>query len=1773
MDRDPPATAIPVHSNPLNGNSTKNTVSPSTAAFNSHHTRQSSLASQESANLYIQTPVGIGPPPITIASVTNGNSKTLHQQQFFPVQSHTVNGVVPGPVPPLPLSTDFGVVDMGDIYSPSAEFDSQHNPLNIFGSASAEIEPPMLPLSNSRSRRSSLFSTFSSPSKSHSRRASTNSMFAFTSQQSNIATEVVPVMIPSANPVSHGDETPTLEQSDPTTCRSLPTASHGFPPLTNPYMPNAAHRKSSQSNPDPFYTQSAIVADMDTDGAIHQDLTPLTSAITSALSSTALSQSANPTGILQYHQHSPSYQESNVQSATPHQPYGLFTLQPQNVLETIHSAPESNHAAQFYSADRQMTEMAVQSDNMFANHQYAAITPENYNTLPPMHPVDHPHAIKNYNLSNMHSLSARSVDKVDELVESLDMLVAVGQYGSPREPGGMFRLTPVESQLQTSYCWRIPNLHQTTAEKLVSPPFGPRDWSWQIVLYPKGTSDSKEAYSSAFIRPIKSDSEIVAKDNWFRPVTNFTFHLKYASAILHDSCYSNVPGNGEGLDSDFLCSQMSEPTFTGFSPTQSGWGFQEFYPLPFPMEAVDLTDGTATIQIDVCGPQAIQTSTIAYEYDVRYPFSTDSTQTENSHTSLPFGPRGCSWLVNIHLDENKNSYGNHISGYLKPIKSDFEESLGIQWSRSISTLTLELIHPVSRQVLVSKSITGGFVFSGDQDKVAAGWEKLWSLDQVFENLSGVDRFTVSVTVAWDPVGLSRSTTLGKVKAALGSVSESLSILKQDSANNHHLTEQLKNNLSIKVAELSDTSNRLKSVTDRLNIVQGRLAESQKELAQIHRTNTEVEALRERVELLLNELGETRESQSVCERQQVIISQARARLMTLRGSLEDISMSELTVSNQDGEMDSSVLHMRVIQMQGQIAELEYDLAQARATLNATVRKHVDDILSQPIQRSDAPEAPPLDLLQTAIDTALNETSLANATLDETTSKVSVLDSQTPKSERFAIVAEISMIQCGIDVAMASLLEASDKVVAHGLQLPENYATVYSDLEHVCRRLLQVRHDLSSDTYLEHLVPGNAVKDLATGIFVAPIANSIEQPQFDTTLSSVSAFPSDHPNYRPSLPLDMEPLDSTTMVSMRQTSPSGKRGLRQLPPPPMVGPPYTNSSAINQTQSIQHTSIYSESHHEPVGTVSNPKDLNAIHNRMNNIVDMLQDVLKTKKSGLFRSENMSRTSSSERSESDLDIELWTPINETNTAFDSEILASILRELSEKKTRRVNFWMFILSLLFTMFTMYSTVYIACDLSSGAAGAHIFKPYHTVCESTILPAWDSVTTMWHDATELVVLKAGPESLKRIRWYSRKSVVTGRKALFNARLWLDNTMRKAIERAPSMPDMSSNPAQQGADESLSGSHPIDHNVPKTESSLLPVHVDRLSTNQADSFVHETDTSVISGLEVEQSVEVSETHISESPENQVILDAYDGTSILSSQSTINPQKVSTFEPSPSSLLDLEQPSISHESVLKMETTEQFIPKSSKVLSESQSSLTTNLYTTPILPTDTDTLSSHYKADLENTELAASTLATPLDIPDEDEHEDEDEAKLDDSYHKPISHEKPFTILPIGDTQANIRDAPTNAKDHDVAADLTDDAFLDIHDAPANEIDHESDTYSHTTDEIKAEESHTRQSETDSNVLNKPDSFTQSHSPSLSPIVKEFAADADHSNTDRDVKDDEPRFKILPIGDMTSNIRDMDEESHIDMILSPDKDDISDADEEAMAEHVDEAEISDTRAEL
>ncbi|KAJ3204714.1 hypothetical protein HDU67_009351 [Dinochytrium kinnereticum] len=149
------------------------------------------------------------------------------------------------------------------------------------------------------------------------------------------------------------------------------------------------------------------------------------------------------------------------------------------------------------------------------------------------------------------------------------------------------------STLSCTCEWTIPNFLSITDTKIVSAPFGPSDWRWEMVLYPHGSPGSNCSHLSCFLRPVKNQNEINAGDSWTRPILNFTIQVFKGSGGSIADMFGAPPTHGS-VNREVLIQDTSASSFTAFDTSHPGWGFTYLLDLSCISDAISYT-GSLTL--------------------------------------------------------------------------------------------------------------------------------------------------------------------------------------------------------------------------------------------------------------------------------------------------------------------------------------------------------------------------------------------------------------------------------------------------------------------------------------------------------------------------------------------------------------------------------------------------------------------------------------------------------------------------------------------------------------------------------------------------------------------------------------------------------------------------------------------------------------------------------------------------------------------------------------------------------------------------------------------------------------------------------------------------------------------------------------------------------------------------------------------------------------------------------------------------------------------------
>ncbi|KAJ3358057.1 hypothetical protein HDU91_005327, partial [Kappamyces sp. JEL0680] len=360
-----------------------------------------------------------------------------------------------------------------------------------------------------------------------------------------------------------------------------------------------------------------------------------------------------------------------------------------------------------------------------------------------------------------------------------------------------------------------------------------------------------------------------------------------------------------------------------------------------------------------------------------------------------------------------------VSGYLVPIPSPFEQSLGNQWDRVISTFSLKLFDPNSKELIASKCLTGAFFFSSANP--LAGWDEFTRLETI--TMTGTAEVLMKVHVTWDPSLLSEHTILGKTKQALTQAKDLDNVE----------TESLKR----------------------------RLATAEMSLAKKELGLQELEAVRHRLMLLSSELSECRAVEKEYSMSQIRFGIVKEKLAHLRAAMETDFSTTAVVQDSDPAQELEACRSQLAAVFHEKAQIELKLSQALSELQFINRSSRDNLLLAPIA-SHNEDIDPLEKVQLAIETAKNETLVGVATLDEVKEKVNDRPLSSISSlDRSGLIADMSMVQCGLDVANATLQEAAEYL--HLLKDVSEFLDVQKHLQEVRLQFIQTKISLE-DTNL-------------------------------------------------------------------------------------------------------------------------------------------------------------------------------------------------------------------------------------------------------------------------------------------------------------------------------------------------------------------------------------------------------------------------------------------------------------------------------------------------------------------------------------------------------------------------------------------------------------------------------------------------------------------------------------------------------------------------------------
>ncbi|KAJ3413132.1 hypothetical protein HDV05_008470 [Chytridiales sp. JEL 0842] len=985
--------------------------------------------------------------------------------------------------------------------------------------------------------------------------------------------------------------------------------------------------------------------------------------------------------------------------------------------------------------------------------------PTNYGTtlLPPTSNKEAEPQPNNNSYATLSPPALRSIQPAvhqDDHVEQQKSMVSIGYSASgSTQPEGASSTAQAESQLSASYTWTLPNVNNVTDEKMVSLPFGPSEWRWQIVVYPRGAGDALGTHMSGFLRPLRSLEEVSAGDDWFRPVKRFSIKVHRggvvkapSKAVVGPNGVEEPPVEGEEDDS-ILLEEISLPNFTGFSARVPGWGFSTLLPLDLLPEAMNPTDGsvvlTATVESDVSHPWTI------HQFPWTVPgFSRWCAQPTEELYSPTFGPQHQRWCLKL------SAQGSFLAGHLQPVLTDEEVALGDGWSRSISSFTLK-IRQANTGVnvgshMVTKTLTGGFTFNSTN--LQTGWPNLLDLPGVGDAIFQDGSIVVDAELIWDPTAIEKER-----RGLVGWAASKSNELKNQVEQYRREVEALKRQLKSSDAERARVQAESNEV---ISSLKGKLAKD-----------------REKIEVLQAEVEVGRSAQAELGKIIGKMKDAKARVAEARAKMDEehlpangVAPDEASQEARDAEffatkaklfaMESELwsskeeLRIRTLELWSSKEELRVK-AESTTTPNPP-SAHVPRRMSMsshsnplsPEQNSEL-DLIPLSVAIENMKTELNSAKIALA--DISSRPVPPADPKPSyEAEKAAMRADLAMIHAELEVARASLVDAA---------INENPDVLYNP---------------GGAQLLDSVVPGLR-QDVIS--IIEQLEHAKNQVRFDLFFLDTNSNGYVAQQETLSVVADGQvPLDVTT--SMKNSSSQFMHpppqdntwgGQSQYSANPLVAPPpmdnmnyYQQTSAAPAAQNEIETQRLLEL--EKAKTQAAHAEVEALKLQVATLSSVAASVANSgaymapSKLSLPDVETMGARGSHSP-------EPWTPVAEDGTgpvsaAQLSKELAKLLQTQQSRKSSSLLGHIF--SALFfstALFITYSTLHVHCD-------SH---PQTEICRA-LVPAYQTVSNHWHSAAETFVRDVVPASqVKLMETVEKGKVAFGK---------LEKRVKKQIQNA-----------------------------------------------------------------------------------------------------------------------------------------------------------------------------------------------------------------------------------------------------------------------------------------------------------------------------------------------------------------------------------------------------------
>ncbi|KAJ3035043.1 hypothetical protein HDV00_004369 [Rhizophlyctis rosea] len=939
--------------------------------------------------------------------------------------------------------------------------------------------------------------------------------------------------------------------------------------------------------------------------------------------------------------------------------------------------------------------------------------------------------------------------------------------------GGTYIAVPVSTKLFASYTWTVHGFHQITDEKLVSPPFGPADWRWQLVLYPKGAGNGEGTHVSGFLRPLRSEAEIAAGDEWVRPMKEFSFRVR--RAVPGSPVIAGV-GAPPDVTDDYLVMDTSDPAaFNGFSATRTGWGFPELLDLNSLSEAVTY-DGTLTIEADVVGDQTVDWAMYQYQWEI----PSFLQLTEDETLSQPFGTSDCQWRLKIHRQGDKDGQGTHLSAYLVPERTERELALGSVWTRPIVSLTVKMWAANPSEVLVSKTLTGGYIFS--EDNLTSGWSQLCELSVLNDVLDYYGTLSLQAEVVWNPAFASPGTQVGKARDSLALVNVEVPHLRRAVEALRDELDSAKGELVNVRSELSASSNERSASQQEVAILRSQLEESkgetealrislaesearvkllakwegkhamaQKDLAEVRIRLEEMDKMKEQLAAAKQELQNVRNVQDAGDSLKVKLGKIKARIVSIRAGMEDdaeLSQDTLAEGQENTEeLDAQKLKAQLIETQAKLAQTEADLVATQVQLEQKERAMTDAAIFAPMGMDQPAETDETPTLQSALEAVRNELLVAQTVLEDT-------NFPPTEAERASASAEVAMVMAELDVARATLVEAVSKIPEHA-QLED--LDLVAELENVRKELSSVRAQLTAAR--------TALDDGFGAMDVTLLSSGQQTP--DEKGDGGSGGGEGRMQYADSAtsPLNrsFQDVGVSSMSLDRFVDDGGHGGVppppiiggNLPPPPPMFGAPPKASADQDELETLRAKLADAET------------ELSEMKHRMVAVREMVLpgagggggglsvDTALPSFDRLSEPRRSSIASTVHTFQHEVPAEPWTPVEKVGgsvAGVDGQELAKLLKAVQTPKPSLFGrIWSVVTFFTLTWLAIYSSISVVCAPNPTSPA---LAEYAAVCQEHILPAWNTIGSEWHLVAENLAVHVVPGAIGGVGSVARKAAV-----------------------------------------------------------------------------------------------------------------------------------------------------------------------------------------------------------------------------------------------------------------------------------------------------------------------------------------------------------------------------------------------------------------------------------